>query len=256
MDRYKIYMFLRINGLTPEGACALMGNLGAESDFKPDNVENRCTMTDEDYTYNVDHGFIWREQFIKDAFGYGLAQWTFWSRKAGLYDLAKAKGVSIGDENMQLEWLITELTRDYPAVYQYLCTTNNLKEATELVCKKYEQPAVNNIDKRLEIAKDCFVQLASNEGIPIDAILPDEQMNEDYCHSGSAEITVKVLSSGDKGRDVFLLQCGLTDMGFTCGVPDGDFGPLTMCAVNELRTELGLQPTGIADQEVWQALVA
>ena len=45
-------------------------------------------------------------------------------------------------------------------------------------------------------------------------------------------------------------------MGFTCGVPDGDFGPLTMCAVNELRTELGLLPTGIADQEVWQALVA
>ena len=101
MDRNKIYMFLRINGLTPEGACALMGNLGAESDFKPDNVENRCTMTDEDYTYNVDHGFIWREQFIKDAFGYGLAQWTFWSRKAGLYDLAKAKGTSIGDENMR-----------------------------------------------------------------------------------------------------------------------------------------------------------
>ena len=253
MDRNKIYMFLRINGLTPEGACALMGNLGAESDFKTDSVENRCTMTDEDYTYNVDHGFIWREQFIKDAFGYGLAQWTFWSRKAGLYDLAKAMGTSIGDENMQLEWLITELTRDYPTIYNYLCHTNNLKEATEIVCKEYEQPAVNNVDKRLEIAKECFIQLASNEGIPIDA---DILESEEYCHSGSCEVTVKVLSSGDKGRDVFLLQCGLTDMGFTCGVPDGDFGPLTMCAVNELRTELGLLPTGIADQEVWQALVA
>ena len=109
------------------------------------------------------------------------------------------------------------------------------------------------MDKRLEIAKECFVLFASNEGIPIDPVIMEA---EDYCHSGSCEVTIKVLSSGDKGRDVFLLQCGLTDMGFTCGVPDGDFGPLTMCAVNELRTELGLLPNGIADQEVWQALVA
>ena len=145
------------------------------------------------------------------------------------------------------------LVRRLGIVKIYLCETDDLKEATELVCKKYEQPAVNNVDKRLKIAKECFVQLASNEGIPIDA---DILESEEYCHSGSCEVTVKVLSSGDKGRDVFLLQCGLTDMGFTCGVPDGDFGPLTMCAVNELRTELGLLPNGIADQDVWQALVA
>ena len=44
-----------------------------------------------------------------------------------------------------------------------------------------------------------------------------------------------------EGRDVFLLQCGLIDMGFNCGMPDGDFCPLTLMALNELKSELGLE---------------
>ena len=257
MDRQKIYMFLRVNGMTPAGACGLMGNLGAESGFLCNNVENRCTMTDEDYTYNVDKGTIRREQFTKDAYGYGLAQWTYWSRKAGLYDLAKSRNASIADENVQLEWLLTELTCDYPNLFEYLCRTENLYEATEKVCKEYEQPAVNNVSARYEIAKQCYVEFAVNEGATLayGAIL-EEAETEDYCHGGSCEITVKILGMGAKGRDVFMLQCGLTDMGFNCGVPDGDFGPKTLSAVNELKGELKQEQDGIADQAVWQALVA
>ena len=44
-----------------------------------------------------------------------------------------------------------------------------------------------------------------------------------------------------EGRDVFLLQCGLIDMGFNCGMPDGGFCPLTLMALNELKSELGLE---------------
>ena len=101
MDRQKLYMFLRINGLSPSGACGLMGNIGAESGFQCNNVENRCSMSDADYTYNVDQGCIWREQFVRDAYAYGLAQWTFWSRKAGLYDLAKSRKAEKGDRGIQ-----------------------------------------------------------------------------------------------------------------------------------------------------------
>ena len=102
MDRQKLYMFLRINGLTSAGACGLMGNLGWESNFRTNNVEDRCPLSDEDYTWNVDQGIIGREDFIRDAYGYGLPQFTFWSRKAGLYDLAKSRGVSIADEMFSL----------------------------------------------------------------------------------------------------------------------------------------------------------
>ena len=253
MDRQKLYMFLRINGLTPAGACGLMGNIGAESCFLCNNVEDRCSMSDEDYTYNVDQGFIWREQFIRDAYGYGLAQWTFWSRKAGLYDLAKSKSASIADENVQLEWLLTELTRDYPKLFEYLCTTEDLYEATERCCREYEQPAVNNVDDRYKIAQKCYIDLVTTEGATLtyDGLLIE---NEDHCHTRSCKVTVKVLGMGAKGRDVFLLQCGLTDMGFNCGMPDGDFGPLTLMALNELKGELGLEKDGIADHNVWQKL--
>jgi long-subunit fatty acid transport protein len=37
--------------------------------------------------------------------GYGLAQWTFWSRKQALLDFAKTAGKSIGDMTMQLDFL-------------------------------------------------------------------------------------------------------------------------------------------------------
>ena len=254
MDRQKLYMFLRINGLTPAGACGLMGNLGWESDFQCNNVENRCSMSDEDYTYNVDQGFIWREQFAQDAYGYGLAQWTFWSRKAGLYDLAKSRNASIADENVQMDWLLTELTRDYPTIYKYLCTTENLYEATDRCCREYEQPAVNNVGDRYKIAQKCYIDFATTEGATLAyaGIIPE---TEEYYHTGSCEITVKVLTMGAKGRDVFLLQCGLTDMGFNCGMPDGDFGPLTLMALNELKSELGFEKDGIADQAVWQKLL-
>ena len=107
---------------------------------------------------------------------------------------------------------------------------------------------------RYEIAKECYVAFAPTEGATLAyaGIIPE---SEEYYHTGSCEITVKVLTMGAKGRDVFLLQCGLTDMGFNCGMPDGDFGPLTLMALNELKSELGLEKDGIADQAVWQKLL-
>ena len=46
-------------------------------------------------------------------------------RKAGLYDLAKKKGVSIGDMNTQLEYLATELAQSYASVLKYIKAVPN-----------------------------------------------------------------------------------------------------------------------------------
>ena len=69
------------------------------------------------------------------------------------------------------------------------------------------------------------------------------------------DISARVLRQGDLGRDVFLLQCGLNDMGISCGVPDGDFGLNTVEAVRELQRKIDQEPTGIADQNVWMAVM-
>jgi hypothetical protein len=54
-----------------------------ESGLKPNNVQNSYEsslgMTDEEYTIAVDNGTY--TNFVNDAVGYGLAQWTFWSLK-------------------------------------------------------------------------------------------------------------------------------------------------------------------------------
>ena len=86
----------------------MMGNLFAESALSPINLQNtyekKLRYSDSTYTIAVDNGTY--TNFIKDSAGYGLAQWTFWSRKQNLLNYAKSKGVSIGDLNMQLEFLM------------------------------------------------------------------------------------------------------------------------------------------------------
>lgn len=142
-------------GMTPAGACGLIGNLEAESDgFYSSRVEYLCikrlkekgkTYSDATYTAAVDNGKITREDFLNPLpgkqYGYGLAQWTSPGRKAGLYDLAKKKSVSIADEDMQIEFLLWELENNYQSVLKVLKSTASIREASDIVLKKFEVPA-------------------------------------------------------------------------------------------------------------------
>lgn len=124
------------------GVAGLMGNLQAESGLNPINVENqyekKLGMNDSQYTAAVDNGTY--TNFINDAAGYGLAQWTYWSRKQNLYQYAKQSGTSIGDLQMQLEYLIREL-RGYTTVWNTLLTAKSVKEASDVVLVQFERPA-------------------------------------------------------------------------------------------------------------------
>lgn len=78
-----IWDFLKSNGLTNAGAAGLMGNLFAESSLLPTNLQNtankKFNLTDAEYTQKVNDGTY--TNFIHDGAGYGLAQWTYYSRK-------------------------------------------------------------------------------------------------------------------------------------------------------------------------------
>lgn len=129
-------------GMTKEGAAGMMGNLYAESAFNPINLqqsyERSLGYTDCSYTSAVDSGKY--KNFVHDSAGYGLAQWTFSSRKQALLNYAKENGVSIGDLNMQVAFLIKELKQSYPAVWATLCSTGNTRTASNTVLFKYESP--------------------------------------------------------------------------------------------------------------------
>jgi len=104
----KIWDYLKAQGYTDAAIAGVMGNLYAESGLISTNLENyyerRFGMSDIEYTNAVDNGTY--SDFITDSAGYGLAQWTYWSRKKGLLEYAKSKGTSIGDLTMQLGYLV------------------------------------------------------------------------------------------------------------------------------------------------------
>ena len=78
-----IWDYLKAKGLNDYGTAGLMGNLFAESALNPKNLQNTyeksLKLTDAEYTKKVDDGSY--TNFVNDKAGYGLAQWTYWSRK-------------------------------------------------------------------------------------------------------------------------------------------------------------------------------
>ena len=124
------------------GVAGLMGNLQAESNFNPRNLEGKYEktlgFTDDSYTEAVDGGNY--NNFVHDAAGYGLAQWTYWTRKQALLDFARERGTSIGDLDTQLEFLRKELN-EYSGVLKVLQAATSVKEASDKVMISYEKPA-------------------------------------------------------------------------------------------------------------------
>lgn len=137
-----IWEFLTGKGLNAYAAAGLMGNLYAESGLAANNLQNsystKLGMSDEEYTAAVDNGSY--TNFVHDSAGYGLAQWTYYSRKQALYDYAKAAGASIGNLDMQLDFLWQEL-RGYKSVMEKLTAATSVRAASDAVLLGYEKPA-------------------------------------------------------------------------------------------------------------------
>ena len=243
MSEQTIYDALRAGGLSPAGACAMMGNMFCESALKSNNVQDNCTLGDFNYTNAVDSGTITRWQFMADSFGYGLCQWTYPGRKDRLYMYAREKGVSVSNEQMQCEFCLAELRTDYAELFGYLCATEDLPKATERICAEFERPAVNNFADRINAAQKYYNQMTGgSSGCSGDSCAIDITADQ------ITTVAMRILKRGDLGRDVFLYQCGLIDMGFDCGVPDGDFGLNTEEATRELQRAKEIEPNGVADQ--------
>lgn len=95
----QIWNFFKRKGLNDFGVAGLMGNLYAESGLSSTNLQNsyekKLEMTDDQYTTSVDNGDY--TNFANDGAGYGLAQWTYWSRKQNLLNFVRNRNCSIGN---------------------------------------------------------------------------------------------------------------------------------------------------------------
>ena len=143
-------------GLNPAALCGLMGNIFAESGLIPNNLQNsfedKLGMNDDAYTQAVDDGSY--DNFVHDSAGYGLAQWTYYSRKEGLLNFAKEKGVSIGDMYMQMDYLWQELQNTIDIAKLNACST--VREASDIILHEFERPA--NQSEEVEIRRAGYGQ--------------------------------------------------------------------------------------------------
>lgn len=126
------------------GTAGLMGNLQAESGLIPYRKQNDNTppyVASQTYTNNVDDGKYTESQFVNDSIGYGLAQWTFSSRKQQLYDFKSEMGVSIGSYELSLKMLFWELEGGYKDTLEALSNAKSVRAASDYVLHNFEQPA-------------------------------------------------------------------------------------------------------------------
>ena len=132
-------------GFSDIATAAIMGNLYDESHLKSNNLQNsynkKFNLSDEEYTAIVNNKVYSRDSFSTDKAGYGLAQWTYWSRKQTLYDYTVGQGYSIDDLGRQISLIITELTGQYKGILNSLTNVSSIEDASNLILFQYERPA-------------------------------------------------------------------------------------------------------------------
>lgn len=197
-----IWDFLMKKIGNPYGVAGLMGNLYAESALQPNNLQNtyekKLGYTDASYTAAVDNGSY--TNFVRDSAGYGLAQWTYWSRKENLLKYAQSKKKSIGDLTMQLEFLYKELSESYKSVLNTLKNAKNIRVASDAVLTKFERPANQSESvqvKRTTYGQKYYDKYASTDTVPTETVKPapstttkvDYAQKFDKSIAGSYEVT-------------------------------------------------------------------
>ena len=135
-----IWDYLIVKLKNPYAVAGFMGNMKAESNLNPKNLQNsfekRHGFTDDSYTTAVDNGAY--KNFSTDLAGYGLCQWTSSGRKSALLNFKGNR--SIGNIEMQLDFLWLELTTSYKSVLNAIRNAKSTKEASDIVLTKFERP--------------------------------------------------------------------------------------------------------------------
>lgn len=163
-----LYSFFKEKGLCNNGIFGLFGNLYAESGMNPRNLQNsyeaKLGFTDESYTKAVDDGSY--KNFVRDAAGYGLAQWTYWSRKEAMLSFHKARKSSIGDLQTQAEFLYKELSENYKPLLIILKTAGSIRDASDAVLLQFERPADQSASVQAKRAGfgEKYAELCRKEG--------------------------------------------------------------------------------------------
>lgn len=152
----KVWNALKGAGYSDVATAAVMGNIYGESNFNPGALEGGVGP------------------------GFGLCQWTdpegTADRRTRLEQFAASRGVDPSNEDIQIEYLIGELTpgggADGFAWYQFggyeserttWMTTTDIGEATTAFCAGFERPSVPRNETRIQAAQGYLAQYAGQK---------------------------------------------------------------------------------------------
>ena len=213
MYEERIWRFLKGKLLSDCGAAGLMGNLYAESGLNPVNLQNtherKLGLSDKEYTQQVDFGLY--ADFVHDGAGYGLAQWTFWSRKQNLLAFAKSREKSIGDLETQLEFLWKELTESYASLAQMLLSASSVRAASDAVLLQFERPADQSETakaRRAAYGQKYYDQFAGKEAAAMSNSPLVSYTKLSPNHSGRRKHAIDTISIHCMAGDLTVESCG------------------------------------------------
>ncbi len=128
-----IFNFLVKKGLTPAGACGILGNMHVESSFNTSALGDNKTSV-------------------------GLVQWHD-DRMTKLFSWCKENNLDAMSVDGQLAYLWWELTSKYNNLLNILQATQDPEEAAQVFAKDFERPKVISI-KRLSYARAYYNELS------------------------------------------------------------------------------------------------
>ena len=257
MSKRTIWQKIRQLGYSEKATAAIMGNMWGESLCLPGNVEDRCPKSDEDYTAQVNDKRISRDVFAHDSYGYGLCQWTYFTRKYALWDFTVGQGYSIADEGRQILFMEKELSSAEYLGVKYALQNEDLSllEMVSRFCAKFENPAVQNNQQRTKFAEQILQEFAGTEaGMPADSTpvqpadppVPDEPLTPYW--------PPRTLDLGMAGADVAALQALLVAHDYAASIT-GVYDKHTRVKVMAYQGEHGLAADGIAGPMTWGAIL-
>ena len=159
-----------MKGCSDIAEAGIIGNIGVESGgtFKGTILQNHIGEVDsyyQRYSYN-----------LYDGVGAGICQWTYWSRKLYLKDLATRNSSEWYDLGIQLQCLWNEMNGlDGASKYFSAAQMSNLNNMTDIATATkyfmdiYERPGIPHLDSRINYAKkDGIVTFADARHITIE----------------------------------------------------------------------------------------
>lgn len=172
-DDLFVWKWLRNAGFSEIATSGIMGNMYAESGIRSNNLQNSFEkslgLSDVEYTTKVDSKEYSKEKFVNDKAGYGLCQWTYWSRKESLYNYLKNKNYSIAELQGQLEYFLTELKTKYGSVYKDLNSATTILQASNAMLLGFEKPKNQteaNQKMRASYCQAYYDKYATGKSVP------------------------------------------------------------------------------------------